>query len=267
MKIFWILSLLIFTSCANYVSSLHRQIDRDEGRGRPQAAARPVKATSPVPVDADRFGHLRPDQRFRPEYDKRPVKNPLTYSLGSETTSHVRPTGKRDYRPQRYQARDFVDHDDSGSLWANQGSSSSLFTYQNDKQSGDIVIINVLENLRNQISSELKRTFPDRPKKVSKDDRAQDLEKKSPASVPTTPAAATDGEMDMKVYDKISGVVMEELNKDYVLLRGRKDVIFKSEKRSIEVQAVVSRRDILENDFVNSDKLLESRVVILKDNQ
>lgn len=267
MKLFWIISLLFCTSCANYVNSLHRQIDREEGRGRRPVETRPApKSTAPVPVDADRFGHYRPEHnRFRPEYDKRPIKNPLTYSLGSETTSHVRNTPKRDYRPQRYQARDFVDNDDSGSLWANQGNSSSLFTYQNDKQAGDIVIINVLENLRNQISAELKRTFPDRPKKTAKDDRSRDLEKKAPAS--QTPAPSPESEMDMKVYDKISGMVMEELNKDYVLLRGRKDVIFKSEKRSIEVQAVVSRRDILENDYVNSDKLLESRVIILKDNQ
>lgn len=266
MKLFWIISLLFCTSCANYVNSLHRQIDRDEGRGQRPTQSRPTaKPSAPIPVDSDRFGHFRPEHnRFRPEYDKRPVKNPLTYSLGSETTSHVRNTPKRDYRPQRYQARDFVDNDDSGSLWASQGNSSSLFTYQNDKRAGDIVIINVLENLRNQISAELKRSFPDRPKKTAKDDRAQDLEKKAHASQ-AAPTPAPENEMDMKVYDKISGVVMEELNNDYVILRGRKDVIFKSEKKSIEVQAVVSRRDILENDYVNSDKLLDSRVIILKE--
>ena len=68
----------------------------------------------------------------------------------------------------------------------------------------------------------------------------------------------------MKIYDKISGTVMEEISKDYILLRGRKDVIFKKEKRSIEVQGLVSRKDIMENDYVNSDKLLDSRVFILR---
>jgi flagellar basal body L-ring protein FlgH len=56
---------------------------------------------------------------------------------------------------------------------------------------------------------------------------------------------------------------VEELNKDYIVLKGRKEVIFKKEKRSIEVQALVSRKDIMENDYVNSDRLLESRVFIL----
>jgi len=71
--------------------------------------------------------------------------------------------------------------------------------------------------------------------------------------------------MVMMVYDKFSRFVIDELNNVYVILRGRKAVIFKSETKSIEVQAVVSRRDILENDYVNSDKLLDSRVIILKE--
>ena len=57
---------------------------------------------------------------------------------------------------------------------------------------------------------------------------------------------------------------MEEVSKDYIMLRGRKDVIFKKEKRSIEVQALVSRKDIMENDYVNSDKMLDARVFILR---
>ena len=128
-----------------------------------------------------------------------------------------------------------------------------------------MVIINVLENLRNQISSELKRTFPDKPKRAGKEgEKTAEADKKAAL---TAPSAKDDNEMDMKVYDKVSGTVMEEISKDYIVLRGRKEVIFKKEKRSIEIQALVSRKDIMENDYVNSDKLLESRVFILKENQ
>jgi flagellar basal body L-ring protein FlgH len=123
-----------------------------------------------------------------------------------------------------------------------------------------MVIINVLENLRNQISAELKRTFPDKPKPG---EASGDQGKTDSKSAPAAPANAQAEEMDMKIYDKISGTVMEEISKDYILLRGRKEVIFKKEKRSIEVQALVSRKDIMENDYVNSDKLLESRVYVL----
>jgi flagellar L-ring protein FlgH len=257
MKILLLFILLSLVSCAGYVNQIHRQIDREES-GAPQRSR----------SSKDRFSAYRDQNRFRTENDRRPIKNPLTYSLGSDSSGQVRPPVKRDYRPQRYQAKDFVDDDNSGSLWAGQGSSSSLFTYQNDKHTGDIVIVNVLENLRNQISAELKRTFPDKPKRNSKgSDKNSESDKKSSLTPPTTTPNSQDNEMDMKVYDKISGTVMEEISKDYILLRARKEVIFKKEKRSIEVQALVSRKDIMENDYVNSDKLLESRVFILKENQ
>lgn len=245
--------LLLFTSCANYVSGLHKQMDREEKIARSGGGPR-QKSNPNSPYWRD---------RFQPEKDKRPIKNPTTFSLSDGGPSgSVRPPVKREYRPQRYQADDFKDNDGDGSLWANQGSSASLFTYQNDKHTGDMVIINVLENLRNQISSELKRTFPDKPVKKKegekKDDKAASKEPPAPVGRP-----GDDNDMDMKVYDKISGTVVEELNKDYIVLKGRKEVIFKKEKRSIEVQALVSRKDIMENDYVNSDRLLESRVFIL----
>lgn len=255
--ILWICSLFFLTSCAGYVNQVHRQIDREEKVGRHD--------TQPK-NRLDRFSAYREKDRIRPEDDRRPIKNPLTYSLGSDPAGQMRPPVKREYRPQRYQAKDFVDDENSGSLWANQGSSSSLFTYQNDKRSGDMVIINVLENLRNQISSELKRTFPDKPLKAKGAEKAPEADKKAAQAPPAT-APNQENEMDIKVYDKISGTVTEEISKDYILLRGYKDVIFKKEKRSIEIQALVSRKDIMENDYVNSDKLLESRVTILKENQ
>jgi flagellar L-ring protein precursor FlgH len=246
-----LLFLLFFlVSCAGFVDNLHRQLDREERGARPAAQA----------PQRDRFAAYRERDRFRPEDDKRPIKNPVTYSLGSDPSGQVRPPVKREYRQQRYQAEDFVDGDSGGSLWAGQGSSASLFTYQNDKRMGDMVIINVLENLRNQISAELKRVFPDLPKKAGKELKA--TAKEAPAAAPPV-GGNPDAEMDMKVYDKISGTVMEEVSKDYILLRGRKEVIFKKEKRSIEIQALVSRKDIMENDYVNSDKLLESRVFVL----
>lgn len=240
--------LLLTSSCANYVNSLHRQIDRED------------RANSKTPSTGPKYHNSQYwHKKFRPENDRRPIKNPITLSQSGQ----VAPPVKREYRPSRYSANDFRDNSSDGSLWANQGSSSSLFTYQNDKRAGDIVIINVMESLRNQISAELKRTFPDRPKRKKEDDG----KKKKTAAAPAPAAPKDQDDMDMKVYDKISGTVMEEISQDYILLRGQKEVIFKKEKRAIEVQALVSRKDIMENDYVNSDKLLESRVYILRDRQ
>jgi flagellar basal body L-ring protein FlgH len=256
MKMLMLCVLFSLVSCAGYVNQIHRQIDREENSGM-------KRATGNKPQD--RYAAYREADRFRPEDDRRPIKNPITYSLGSDSSGQMKPPVKREYRQQRYQADDFVDQDNGGSLWANQGSSASLFTYQNDKHTGDMVIINVLEDLRNQISSELKRTFPDKPKRSGKEAEKGEGDKKA-AQSSLTPAKE-DNDMDMKVYDKVSGTVMEEISKDYIVLRGRKEVIFKKAKRSIEIQALVSRKDIMENDYVNSDKLLESRVFILRENQ
>jgi flagellar basal body L-ring protein FlgH len=253
MRILLHLCLLFFTSCSNYVNNIHRQIDREEKVARGGTSQGMREHYSTYKNKFDRNG------------DKRPIKDPHTYSMSDGGPSgQLRPPVKREYRPQRYKADDFIDADNGGSLWANQGSSSSLFTYQNDKHTGDMVIINVLENLRNQISSELKRVFPDKPKKV-KTAKKDGKEPATPPPAATTPAK--EEEMDMKVYDKISGTVMEEISKDYILLRGRKDVIFKKEKQSIEIQGLVSRKDILENDYVNSDRMLDARVFIIRQNQ
>lgn len=249
-----ILFLLFFlVSCAGYVDQVHRSLDRDDKMT--QRKRNPNRFRD----EYHKYG-----RQLRPEHDKRPIQNPVTFNAGTPG-GQVRPPVKRNYRQQRHRASDFVDGENSGSLWTNQGSSASLFTYQNDKHTGDMIIINVLEDLRNQISSELKRVFPDKPKK--KDPKAVD-KKTAVAQAPTPPPTPgkEDNEMDMKVYDKISGTVVEEVSNDYIVLKGRKEVIFKKEKRSIEVQALVSRKDILENDYVNSDKLLESKVFILRPN-
>lgn len=252
MKLLSLLCLTFLFSCSHYVDSFHRQIDRDE---------RSTKGGSPSQSRNQTSDYQRYKNKWDTRKDKKPIENPMTYSLG-RPSGRVEPSVKRNYQPERYKASDFRDHDDSGSLWANQGSSASLFTYQNDKRVGDIVILNVLEDLRNQISNELKSHFPDKK-------RAQTDEPKAQSANTTTPSSnlgnSSDSEMDMKVYDKISGTIIEELNKDYLLVRGRKEVIHRKEKRSIEVQALVSRKDIMENDYVNSDRLLESKVFILRD--
>lgn len=253
MKLLNLLSFLFLFSCANYVDSFHRQIDRQE-RGK-------TVSKSPKSSNSEM---QRYKSRWDTNKDKRPIENPLTYSLG-RPSGRVEPTVKRNYQPQRHKASDFRDSDDSGSLWANQGSSASLFTYTNDKRVGDIVILNVLEDLRNQISTELKSHFPDKKKSTKSGDN-KTPQAQANAPIPS-PSNASDSEMDMKVYDKVSGTIIEELNKDYLVVRGRKEIIFKKEKRSIEIQALVSRKDIMENDYVNSDRLLESKVFVLRDRQ
>jgi flagellar basal body L-ring protein FlgH len=248
MKSLLLLPLLFIGGCASYVSGIHRQIDRDQRR----------EQRSGDSSMRDPYAAYREQGFKRKRADRRPVRNPHSISA-LNPTNDVLPPVKRDYRAGgRTGAQDFVDTGQSGSLWVNsQG--ASMFTTEVTKKVGDIVVVNVLDNLRGQISSELKRAFPEPVKKVTgkKGEAAA-------AAAPPAPAADKGDELDTKVYDKISGVVAEEINKDYFLLRGKKEVIFRKEKRFIEVQALVARKDIADNDSINSDKLVESRVLIMR---
>jgi len=58
--------------------------------------------------------------------------------------------------------------------------------------------------------------------------------------------------------------VIEEINKDHVLLKGRKYLLYKNQKRLIEIQALATRRDISPDDSIESDQLLETNVTILR---
>ncbi len=236
------LFLFVLISCSSYINGLHRQMDAPQKR-TPYA-------------QSNRYDPYAPYRRQPRRKDARPIRNPITYQ------NQVNPPVKRNYVPaeKRYQAQDFVDSDDSGSLWTNQGTSSHLFSGVVQKRSGDIVVVNVMENLRNQISAELKRAFPDPPKKK---EVAKKKDEKAPGAEPPA-AAAAKPEEDDKVFDKVSGTIVEEVSKDYLLVKGRKEITFKKEKRFIEVQSLVSRRDISDNDSINSDKVLESRVIVLR---
>ena len=252
MKLILFLCVATLTSCASYVDSMHKQIDREESRSDPRSSLN------------DPYSAYREQGFKRQGTDRRPVLNPNSLSQ-LDPTNDVAPPVKRDYRGRggRASAQDFVDDGGSGSLWVN-APGGSLFTTEVTKNVGDIVIINVLDSLRGQISSELKRAFPEATPK--KKDPAQGADPKAAAAAAATPAPAADkgDELETKVYDKISGVVAEEINKDYFLLRGKKEVVFRKEKRFIEVQALVARKDISDNDSINSDRLVESRVIILR---
>jgi len=243
--------LLFLTSCASYVNGLHRQIDREEKIARDGGSLN------------DPYSAYREQGFKKKTIDKRPITNPNSISH-LNPTNDMPPSVKRNYRPSgaRASAQDFKDGGSSGSLWVD-APGGSLFTTDVTKNVGDIVIINVLDALRGQISTELKRAFPEpAPKKKEGDPAKPGAVASTPA--PAAPEAPASDELDAKVYDKISGVVAEEINKDFFLLRGKKEIIFRKEKRYIEVQALVSRKDILDNDSINSDRLVESRVIILR---
>ena len=233
--------LVILTSCASYVDNFHRQINKDQNaqsgkRYRNQQAA---------------YG------------DRRPIQNPVTLSGPSaRTVREMNPSVQRQYTSADRRARssDFIDDDNDGSLWSGQESGNFLFVTNNVKRKGDIVIVEVMDALKDKIQDELKRNFPKRAKpSTAKAGAETPEEEKKEENV-------ADGEASdpNKIHDKISTSVIELVNQDYLMLRGRKEVLYNKVKRYFDFQAVVSQKDISSNDTVRSNKILEPRINVLR---
>lgn len=242
MKLLHFIALtFMLSSCSSYISQMYKDLDRAEG-----------KSSNPQ-QSQDKFDLYR----------KKPQM------AATSNTRQLLPQTKRSYTPsedaqKRYKANDLNDNSNDGSLWtASNSKTDYLFTHDVDKKNGDIVLIQVMGNLKNEITAELKRAFPDPIKK--KVDPAKPTDPAA-AAAPAPPSGANEeptGE-DGKVYDRISSVVVEEINKDHVLIRGRKNLLYKNRKRLVEVQALVSKRDITVDDTLDSEKILESSITVLR---
>lgn len=243
-----ILSLLT-TSCASYVQSLHQKIDQEERVKRMRQTRQ----------------HQRYQQNRNARYNRNGMRNPVTLSnVNTASHSNYAPSQNFNYpqiQKRRVKVNDLKDNADDGSLWSGKNSENFLFVTNNLKKVGDIVIVEVMKDFKDQIQDELKRRFPDPPKKKSKKKKDKD-EKKEEAKEETV--ADTGSNNPDKVYDKISTSVVERINQDYLLIRGKKEVLFKKVKRVIEVQTVVSQKDINSKDIITSPKLLEPKVNIIR---
>lgn len=249
--IFLIFLSFFLTSCAGYVANVHRELDREMAE---QRGGEP----------GDNFEHFRkpkklipPAQRVRPN---RRDSNQQSYA--PRVKRQYRQTAQRqDSRSQeRVTASDLVDNNPSQSLWVDDNENRDLFTDNKSLKQGDIVLVNVYKKLKNEITLELKRAFPTAPTK--KKDGEEGAGEGDAAE--REPADDEMAENETKVYDRISTVIVEEVNKDHVLLRGRKNLIYKNRKRLVEVQALVARRDLTEADTVDSNNIIESSISVLR---
>lgn len=258
MKLIILLIPLLLVSCSNYVGKWHNQIDRD-------LAIRQDRYKM-GPKSNQNFNlyrrNLPANNRFSNEAAPISTKNNLH---STKFTRNLNPVTKRQYTPEnkvRIKANDLLDNDNEGSLWVGAGQDNYLFSRNNSKRHGDIVVINVQSKLKKDITLELSRAFPDMMKKKkdqNKKGEGEQEEKKDAADADNEDLSDPN-----KVYDKISSVIIEEINQDHLLLRGRKDVLFKKKKRLVEVQALVARRDISDDDAVLSGTVIESSISVLR---
>lgn len=248
-------SLTLLTSCASFIDGMYKDLDRQE-----RISADEQEENEAYP---DQFDQYRKNTKRRTSsvYNK-PGRN--RGEVSTNTQKLVAPEIKRQYQDERVAlkrttASDLTDNGNDGSLWGSGDSNAFLFATSKNKSSGDIIQIDVLPKLRNEITLELKRAFPENPYETGK---AAAAAAATPATTAGAPGAAA-GETGTDT-DKISGVVVEEINREHLLIKGRKNVLFKNRKRMVEVQALVSRKDILDNDSVSSDSIIESNVTVVR---
>jgi flagellar basal body L-ring protein FlgH len=238
MKNIIILSILfLITSCGNMVAGYYKELDGNKRQ-------RPVKKT---------FAHLKSQSATINSANQRTLLPPTKRLYVSKQN-----TPKR-----RMIADNFHDSDNAANLW-NQPNSADLYTLNSALTSGDIVIINVLGDLKTDIASELKRAFALTKKKKT-------FNKKKTASADNTKSDPTQKNNDddisstlaNKVYDRISSIVVDNISNDYVTIRGRKELLFRNQKHSIEIQALVNKKDISQSNYVTSDSIIEKNIKVL----
>lgn len=229
-------------SCSSYISKVYKQLDKAEK----------VKHLKKTDVFA----------QYRKNEDPRKIINQSPIS--TRETSQLRPQTKRLYKKKslfkkRYTADDLNDNSNN-SLWVGEGKDSDFFIEVKKKKNGDIIVVNILPNFRNQITRELKKSFPKR-KKTTADLNNKEETKKPEEEKEKEKETETSSD---DVIDQVSTVVTEQINKTHLLIRGRKIVLFRKRKRLIEIQALVARNDITPEDKVSSDKFVESKIMVIR---
>lgn len=262
-NVLFLLCTLLFSGCG-IVGNYHKEFS-DEQEHVSNAESSRHK------LYKDRFDVYRDGAKQDLAEEKQSLEDRKTltsnhYSLPStQNISQLSPNVKRQYenRKLRVKANDLIDNDNTASLWGGQDPDSFLFTRTNFKKLGDIIQIKVAKNLKDDISIELNRRFPAVPKEENEEEK-KDGDKKDEPKPEVAASSNESGGDPTKVFDQISGLVVEEINKDHLLVRGRKDLLFRNRKRLVEVQALVNKKDITDDDSIISSKILESTITVIR---
>jgi flagellar basal body L-ring protein FlgH len=141
------------------------------------------------------------------------------------------------------------------SLWTGKGTDSYLFTNATERKVGDMITIDVYGKLRNEIASELKLDAKAKGLEESGEEKAKEEKE---------PEAAVTSENEDKASDQISAMIEEEISQTHLLLKGKKTVVYKGQKKLLEINALVAKKDIQPNDRVNSKNLMETTIQVIR---
>jgi flagellar basal body L-ring protein FlgH len=201
----------------------------------------------------------------------RKPKSPNTISYLKNSKKHVSPMTRKVLLPstqrlyieqhskkakKRVTVDNFTTSSNQADLWSNP-ESADLYSTNSNISSGDIIIINVLQDLKSDISKELKRAFKTKKKKTTTS--SQQTRKDSNKTI----TESSSGNPNTQIYDRISSIVIDTVNNSYVSIKGRKELLYKNKKHSIEIQALVNKKDINSNNYLKSSDIIEKTIRVL----
>lgn len=263
LKSILILGLLIefISGCSNYINKIHEGINKDLGIVQKER-------------NYNKFDFLTNSNK------KRNTKYNSSTQISNKDVPAMAPPIKRNYNSKRgrLKASDMVDQSNEGSLWSNHGQDNFLFSPNKVKKVGDIVSIEVQGKLKQEITLELFRTFS-LPKKMKDSLASKDKSKDKEKGPEKKPGEEGDGSIaskideenkklgnlsEDKIYDHISGLIVEEINKDHIMVEGRKELLYQNRKRVLQVKGLIARKDVNDEDKVFSSAMLESTVSFIR---
>ena len=87
--------------------------------------------------------------------------------------------------------------------------------------------------------------------------------KKSPNPSPE-PIVESIREKNDNIQEKISSIIIDEITDDHIIITGQKQLVYRNKKRTIQVDALVARKNIDENDIIQSDNFLDFKIKVVK---
>jgi flagellar basal body L-ring protein FlgH len=210
-----------------------------------------------------------------------------------ESLSNVEADGvDREERPlppmqRRVTRNDFVDDaQEAGSLWSTNGQTNFFFSKNKTRTPGDLININIEADLLRDLAAEVKRALrpeerdyelsllsntPEKgdAKAEAKADKKTDEVKQSSAS-PDLDARAAYSKVDLsgvigvKAGDTFLAEVVERYPNGNYKIRGTKRIPFRGTTKLMTLVGVVRGSDLTDDDKVNSGRLYEYRLEVVR---
>ncbi|MCY4644810.1 MAG: flagellar basal body L-ring protein FlgH [Bacteriovoracales bacterium] len=183
------------------------------------------------------------------------LKRESSFDVGMSRGLSGKKSTRKFYNKKRKKIHDLHDNSNEASLWSGEGKENYLFLRNTSRKRGDIVIIAIGPKLKEEIDLRLSKSFRRTNIKKAKRKKVALNENRS--------LKKGSENNNTNVDEKISTVIVDEIGKDHLLLRGRKQIPYKRGDGLIEIQALIARKDLGNMSAIHSNKILESKILSL----